>query len=255
MDLQPYDLKYNLDLTQCYSIKKDDKTIEFIKRTINKDALSLDESLSMNAKNGNLTLVSYYMKEIGYNQKYYASALFNSFIQNHVEVTKLLIENGATFTYWNDILIDQIIRDGNLEMVKLFLNPVLESNKSYDYSISFNKDSSYKKLEKLEMPGVYNYLHESIHSDNLEMVKYFVNLGLIVSIKDLHKAFFSGNEDIMRYLLTLYSEEELVSFIKKYPEMLIQFLKKKELSKYEKVINAYRMCGIDIFDLIENEKF
>lgn len=292
-----------------YYVKICDEFIEFTKRIINEDDLfSPDDALNIYALIGDLKMVSFFVNQIEYNQDHYASALFNSFKQDNVNVINFLIENGAEFTGWDHFLLDQSVLGGNLEMVKIFLKSDLQSNKFYAYKIipiedfvcektekiKFGEDDNYlrkslkigcsvimqyfkgresnlydsackripnedftcEKIERIQFGKVDNYLRQSIKFGYLDIVHYLIDKGLSVSDRTLKTALIENQENIVHYLLTFYSEEQLASFIKKNKsKLLLEYLSNKQLSKYEKEVNALRMCGIDIYDLIENEKF
>lgn len=144
----------------------------------------------------------------------------------------------------------------NLKLFKILENYGLINRKYCRYSIL------YKNEQKMYYctSGDFSYvLYFAAIMGCLEITKYLIEEKETDIYTECYNA-LSGSleydkENIVHYLLTIYSIEKLERFINQHTDKIFKYLKNKQLSKYEKIINVYRSKGIDIFDLIENEKF
>lgn len=121
----------------------------------------------------------------------------------------------------------------------------------------------------------------NIENISLKMIKLLVHYGIDIHATDgLSEedftpgpdldAFFSRNKkndwalywsikrrryEIVNYLLTLYSVEEIKKAFSNedLKDVLLKYVMKNDLSKYGNVISAFRELGIDIYDLVESE--
>ena len=216
------------------NIKKQFKTIldllkiKFLtlswKEKIEKNSVPSSEELFEAAENGDKVKVFSFLKAKGdpnLKDKIGRTALHLASEEGHLEVAKLLIENGAETNIEAGGLtaLDEAGINGHLEVVKLLIKKEEKNNASDQYDTPLYWASSIGHLNVvkflLEKGGNANVqdkdgrtaLHEASLNDHLTIVKLLIEKGANVNAKDknnktpLHEASKGGNFHVAEFLI------------------------------------------------------
>lgn len=152
-----------------------------------------------------------------------------------LEKVIFLIENSVDIHYRNEYALYWGVDSGNYEIVKTLIN----------YGADINNCA-------------YNLLNISAYNGDYEILTLLVKNGASIYSNNYALRVSVENEfvEIVVFLLSLYNVEELKTAFSNldFRKSMLRYLSDKDLSPYQNVILAYRELGIDIFDLIENEK-
>lgn len=213
-------------------------------------------------KNGNLKIVKYLLKD---NNIDIASSIFSGCIKNgHLEVVIFMMENcGARLlrNYFKNHLLMLSIKYGHLEIVKLFINNKTtiddESSGPMECAIENGKLEIIAFL--IENDFYDDDLTYAIENGYLESVKILVKCGVDIYgyIRYiLTKCIECSDNRMLPYFVSIYSTDILKKELKNknLKDTILEYIIKQDLSKYDILINIYREMGIDIYDMVENEK-
>lgn len=156
-------------------------------------------------------------------------------IQCHkFKILKLLIKAGADIHYNNDYALREVVKCKSYKVCKF----LIENNAN----INAIDDDAIKRI---------------VSGGDIYFVKYLLELGVDCKGKKCNSLRISLQNlrfKMAELLLSYYNIEELKIVFHEYHFYIESFLAARDLSKHYNVIQALRELGIDIFDLIENEK-
>lgn len=228
-----------------------------------------DRAIILSIKNDHLEVI-FYLLDNGANIHNYSAIYYITNNCNQTFITYLMKNNLLIFYEYSQLLkIGVIYHD--IEFIKyLFQEYVTYYANSIDFNFYLNRalyDSiEYNRLDAVEyfitigasyrFKGV-NCLQYAASFGHLEIVKFFVEKKGDIHI-DNDKALLNCAENnhshVVKYLLTMYSEEEIMTVIKNDKEnKILHFLAKNDLSEFQILIQKFRESGIDVYQLIEDE--
>lgn len=133
-------------------------------------------------------------------------------------------------------LLYYCIRNEYLDIVKLFI----KNGANLNYRLQWNSPILDGAISKIEIFKLLIDNGANVYANEDSVLR-------VILIKD--------NHDITDYILSIYSFENLKRILKdeEIKIKILKFITKRDLSKYENVINVFRELGIDVFDMVEKE--
>lgn len=237
--------------------------VEIVKLLINNGALNAESSVALknSIEYGYLEIVKL-LVENGVNA---ADQLYRSIRYGHLEIFHYLFEldNEEDCISLLKYCLSKNVYDGQIKIAKYL---VQFGNIHFDNNTFLNYEKIFENLT------VVKFLAESCNKEFLDhMLSYFTkhyNSNVCIFLIENGANIYLNDHIILRTNIKLSFKDVLISLLPrynlenlkivlnktKYRNRLIPFLLKQDLSKYLKVVQVYREFGIDLFDMIENEK-
>lgn len=220
----------NGNLGEIFTIVGKIKNNEDNKMTILEERIKNYKSSEVELKIIKCLINSHY--DIYTNYKY---LMMESIIDKHLDIVELLIKNNAELQEMNDNFLLLCIMGNKYKFVEIFIKN--------GANVQFNNDEP---------------LRSSAKRGFLEITKLLVNNGANICAENngaLYISCVKNHIKIVDYLLSCYSFSELKNAFndQKLINVMLNYLMKKDLSKYDMVVTVFRELGIDVFDMIEKE--
>lgn len=193
-------------------------------------------------------------------------AAYHAILYNKLEIAKYLVERGANVNKALQISGEMC----NLRMIK-YLTEEKKADINYDSVDSvlycgarYGYLSIVQYLiENYDIKSYQTALYKSAKNGHLEIIKLLVEKNVHIHAENdfaLRVSVENDHLDVVKYLLTLYSNDTIV-YILNYntyddlynSKLFLHFLTRNNPTEYPSLIMGFRNIGIDIFDLIEKE--
>lgn len=231
------DIHYDEDVALRNSAKNGN--LEFVSFLVEKDAdicAKKNYALKMSAENGHFDVVKYLVENEASIHADKDHALRWSAINGHYEIVEYLIEMEADIYANNNEALQRSAANGHYSVVYLLIKNGAYIHANNDYALQISVLNNYPKIARfLIKNGAY----------------VLVNYGTVIIT-----CIENENHDLINYALKHCSLSKLKIMLKNtfFRDTLQDYLLENEPSKYSDLVSLYREYGIDIFDMIENEK-
>lgn len=241
-----------------------------VEHGLKRRAMNIDQddkeckALLNSSKNGHFEIFKYLVEQEANSNYDYNKELILSSKYEHEKIVRYLIEYGKFDKYTLKEVLRIAVCGNNLELVKYLVNNGAD--------IYVNHDEVLESCSISDNLEIINFLVENGAIMNDEIYEYLLKVSLInIKIKKIVR--FIENYKIrdnyinvlkhafiehynVDFLLLLCNEEEITKMLydNEFKNDLISYLLKKEISLFSIIIQAYRNIGIDLFDMLENEK-
>lgn len=156
-------------------------------------------------------------------------------LHGHLDIVIFLLKMGVKVNINKGEPLYRSAEHGNLEIVSLLIKNGANVHANHNKALYLSSFNNYPEIMVL-----------------------LIKNGAKIRVKNntvLKQVLRRNNEEMVNYLFTFYRKHELKYLLKgELSELVISFIIKRDLSKYDKFVTVYRELGIDLFDLIENEK-
>lgn len=213
-----------------------------------------------------LKIINYLIQNGKYDQSDFKNGLYTSVTKGNLDMVKLFTpyaKNDKQVFY--DVLKDSVenysSNNKQLKIIRFLIN-----NFDIDYvdKISINKfifqyAAVNDYVEIIKILADHSYSHEyflnfAVNGRRTQIVYFFIKKRVIIFDEALTHALEYNREDVVDYLLDCFSDLKKSLKNENLRNALIKYMMVHDLSKYQKIVNIFREIGIDLYDMIENEK-